>query len=295
MVPDVEVRTYYDKPILKPPVWKWFIPAYFFTGGVAAGSAMLALGARLTGNKLLARQSRLVTQACLGLSTAFLVKDLGRPARALNMLRVLKPTSPMSVGSWLLGAFGSAAAAGAASDLLGILPRAGALADAAAGALGPAVATYTGVLIADTAVPAWHEARRELPFVFAGSAAASAGGIAVALAPPATAGPARRVLVAGAALELAAMEALHRRIGRELAETYETGLAGRLATASKALTASGAVIALLGGRRRRPLAVVGGLAVAAGSALQRFAIFEAGKAAARDPKYVVGPQRRDLP
>jgi formate-dependent nitrite reductase membrane component NrfD len=294
MVPDAEVRSYYDKPILKQPVWRWYIPAYFFTGGLAAGSAMLAAGGRLTGNGGLARRSRVVTLAALAASTALLIKDLGRPARFANMLRVLKPTSPMSVGSWILGAFGTAAAAGAASDVLGILPGAGAAADAAAWAIAPVVATYTSVLIADTAVPAWHEARHELPFVFAGSAAVAAGGIAVAFSPLSEATPARRLLAAGAVTELAAVEALRRRLGPELAETYEEGLAGTLGRWSKALTAAGAVTAIVGGRRHRTLAVAGGLGAAAGSALTRFAVFEAGRAAARDPKYVVAPQRRAL-
>ncbi|MFN2592115.1 MAG: NrfD/PsrC family molybdoenzyme membrane anchor subunit, partial [Candidatus Dormibacteria bacterium] len=240
------------------------------------------------------RQSRMVALGALGASTALLIRDLGRPGRFPNMLRVFKPTSPMSIGSWVLGAFGTAAAAGAASDLLGVLPGIGALADAAAGAMAPVVATYTAVLLADTAVPAWHEARHELPFAFAASAAASAGGVAVALAPPSEAGPARRVLAAGAVAELAAVEALHRRLGPELAETYEQGLAGRLGTWSRVLTGLGAVTAVTAGRRFRPLAVVGGLAATAGGALLRFAVFEAGKAAARDPKYVVAPQRREL-
>jgi formate-dependent nitrite reductase membrane component NrfD len=294
MVPDVEVRTYYDKPILKQPVWRWYVPAYFFTGGLAAGSGMLAAGARLTGFRRLARQSRFVTLGALGVSTALLIADLGRPERFYNMLRVLKPTSPMSIGSWVLGAFGTAAAAGTASDVLDVLPGLGVLADTAAGGIAPVVATYTAVLLADTAVPAWHEARRELPFVFAASAAASAGGVAVALAPPSEAGSARRLLGAGALVELASVEALHRRLGPELAATYETGLAGKLGNWSTALTAVGAVIAVAGGRRFRPFAVAGGLATAAGGALLRFAIFEAGKAAARDPKYVVAPQRREV-
>ncbi len=297
MVPDVEVRhhdSYYGRPILKQPVWKWFIPAYFFTGGLAAGSAMLAAGARLRGDHRLARQSRFVTLGSLGVSTALLIKDLGRPERFANMLRVLKPTSPMSIGSWVLGAFGTAAALGTASDVLDVLPEVGAVADTAAGAIAPVVATYTAVLLADTAVPAWHEARHELPFLFAASAAASAGGIAVALAPPSEAGPARRILAAGAVTELAAVEALHRGLGPELAATYEKGVAGRLGNWSRALTGLGAATAVTAGRRCRPLAVAGGLATAAGGAMLRFAVFEAGRAAVRDPKYVVAPQRRQL-
>ena len=291
MVPDAELRTYYDRPILKAPVWKWYIPAYFFTGGVAGGSAVLALGARVTGNRPLARRSRLAGLAALAVSGALLVADLGKPGRFANMLRVFKPSSPMSVGSWLLGAAGTAAAAGAASDLLGIAPGVGAVADLVAGAAGPAVSTYTAVLLADTANPAWHDARRELPFLFAGSAAASAAGLAVVLVPSADAGPAVRLLAAGAAVELAAFEALRRRLGPELAETYSAGLANKLGSWSRVLVTEGALTAVLG-RRHRLVAAAGGLAVAAGCALGRFAVVEAGRAAARDPRYVVGPQRR---
>src|SRR5438105_3272399 len=99
---------------------------------------MLAAGARLRGDRRLARQSRFVTLGALGVSTALLIKDLGRPERFYNMMRVLKPTSPMSIGSWVLGAFGTAAAAGTASDVLDVFPGLGALADTAAGGIPPA-------------------------------------------------------------------------------------------------------------------------------------------------------------
>lgn len=293
MVPRAEVRSYYDKPILKAPVWRWPIPTYLFTGGVAGVSGLLALGGRVTGNRRLARQSRLVALGALGVSTALLVEDLGRPARFYNMLRVVKPTSPMNVGTWLLTGFGGAVATGVASDLLGILPRLGAAADAGAGLLGPAVATYTAVLIADTATPGWHESRQELPFIFAGGAAAAAAGLAIALAPPAVARPARRVLVGGALGDLVATEARRRRVGPELARAYDEGRAGTLGRWSKGLTAAGALAVALGGRRR-PIAIAGGLAAAAGAALQRFSTFEAGVASTQDPRFVVGPQRARL-
>lgn len=272
---------------------RWPIPAYLFTGGVAGASSMLALGGRATGDRRLARQSRLVSVAALGLSTYFLIEDLGKPARFYNMLRVFKPTSPMNMGSWLLSAFGVAAGTGVASDLLGVLPALGAAADATAGVLGPALATFTAVLIADTAVPAWHEARHELPFVFASGAAASAGGIAVALAPRQANGPGLRMLAGGAVAEMVAMQALRRRLGPELATAYEAGRAGRLGRWAKALTIGGAATAILG-RRQRLLAVAGGLATATGAALERFAIIQAGTASTVDPRYVVEPQRRRL-
>lgn len=293
VVPRAEVRTYYDRPILKPPPWKWMIPAYLFTGGVAGVSSLLAMGGRLTGNRRLARQSRLAALGAVGASTAFLVADLGRAARFYNMLRVFKPTSPMSVGSWLLSGYGTAAAVAAASDVGGMVPWVGAAADAAAAALAPGLATYTAVLLSNTAVPAWHEARRELPFVFAGGAAASAGGLAVALAPPQAAGPARRALIGGTALELAAFALLRRRLGPTLAHAYEAGRAGMLERASRWPGIAGAGLVALGGRRRAP-AIAGGLAAMAAGALTRFAVFEAGKASILDPRYVAGPQRERL-
>jgi len=104
----------------------------------------------------------------------------------------------MSVGSWVLAGFGSSAALGAGRELLGVggaLGRAGQL---SAALLGPALAVYTAVLLGNTAVPTWHEARHELPFVYAGGAAASAGAAAVALTPARAGRPARRLALAGA-------------------------------------------------------------------------------------------------
>ena len=104
------------------------------------------------------------------MSLAALVHDLGRPARFINMMRVFKVTSPMSVGTWLLSGYVPAAGVAAATALTGRLPRLGAAATAGAALLGPAVAAYTAALISDTAVPAWHDGYPEMPFVFTGSA-----------------------------------------------------------------------------------------------------------------------------
>lgn len=175
MVPDATPQSYYDRPILKAPVWKAHVPLYFFTGGLAGASSVLAFGARVTGNHRLARAALLAAAAGLLPSPVLLIDDLGRPERFHNMLRVFKPTSPLSVGSWLLAGFGPTSVGAAGCEVLGILPRVGRTAEAVAAALGPFVATYTAVLVSDTAVPAWHDARRELPFVFAASAVASAG------------------------------------------------------------------------------------------------------------------------
>lgn len=292
-LPADEVRTYYDHAVLKPPAWKDWIPAYFFCGGLSGASAVLAFGADLTGRRELARRLRVGSLAAIGAGSLFLVVDLGRPLRMYNMLRVVRPTSPMSVGSWLLAAFGTATGAAAATELLGILPRVGAAAAALSAALGPAISTYTAVLVADTAVPVWHEARRELPFLFAGSSAASAGALGCIVGPPEESAPARRLAVAGAALELGAHARMDRTLG-ELAEPYESGPVGLLRRASAAFTATGAAVLALASRRSRGAAVAGGALILAGSATERFAVFRAGFVSARDPKYVVGPQRRRL-
>ena len=237
----------------------------------------------------LARRAWAVSAAGGVASPALLISDLGRPERFLNMLRMVKVTSPMSVGSWVLSAFGSCASVAAAHALLDRFPRRGPTAQAGAAALGPVLATYTAVLVANTAVPAWHEARRELPFVFAGSVLASAGAAASALTPAVHAATARRDAVLGAALQLGAAARMERHLGR-LALPYRTGGAARHAKAARALTAAGAGLLAAGGRRRTP-AVVGGFAVLAGSALERWAVFAAGRESARDPAYTVGPQR----
>ena len=290
-VPPAHFESYYGRPVIKRPVWKWDIPAYFATGGAMAGSSLLAAGADLCGNGPLRRAGRLVAAAGLGASTYFLIHDLGRPERFYNMLRIFKPTSPMNLGTWLLAAYGPAAGLAAASEVSGLAPGVGRAAGVAAAAIAPAVASYTAVLTSDTAVPAWHDASRHLPFVFVGSAAAAAGGVATLLVDPAHAGPARRFAVMGASLELAAGERMERTMGLA-GEPYGQGMAGRLSRAARTLTAGGALGTALLGRRSRVAAVASGVMLVAGSVTTRFAVFHAGIQSAADPKYTVVPQRQ---
>jgi formate-dependent nitrite reductase membrane component NrfD len=289
----VRGSSYYGKPIINPPVWEERdIAGYLFAGGLAGASSILAAGAELTGRPWMARRSKLCAAAALAASLVALVHDLGRPSRFLNMLRVFKPTSPMNVGSWLLGIYGPLNGAAVASDVLGVAPRAGRAATVGAGALGAGVAAYTSALIANTAVPAWHEGHRELPFVFVGSAASAGAGFALIAAPRAESGPARRMAIAGAAGELVAELLMERRLGM-VAEALHAGRAGRRLRAAKALTAAGALGAAVSSRSR-VAAAISGAALLAGSALTRFGLFEGGMASARDPKYTVAPQRERL-
>jgi HAMP domain-containing protein len=209
------------------------------------------------------------------------------------MLRVFKPTSVMSVGSWILTAYGGAATSAAALAEFDRLPRLRPVADGAAGLLGVGMATYTGALVADTAIPAWHEARRELPVLFAGSAATAAGAAAVALSPVTEAGPARRLTVLGAAVELTADRTMRRRLG-PLGDVYREGDAGRFHRAAELLTAAGATTVAVVGRRSRVAAAAGAVAVLAGSVCQRWAVYKAGFQSAQDPEATLRPQRERL-
>ncbi|MEU5843844.1 NrfD/PsrC family molybdoenzyme membrane anchor subunit [Rhodococcus sp. NPDC047139] len=302
MVPEADFESYYGRQIVKPAPWEHDIAVYLFTGGVAAGSSLLAAGADLTGRPALRRVARFGSLASLLVSVGALVHDLGKPSRFLNMLRVAKPTSPMSVGTWILSLHGPFAGVAAVAEMAGMLPRrwqrgpvrllltVGRPAGIVGALTAPPVAAYTGVLLSDTATPAWHSAYREIPFVFCGSAAAAAGGLGLLGAPVAEAGPARAFAVGGALVELATEQRMEQSMGLP-AETLHMGRAGRFMKASKALTVAGAVGALLG-RRSRALSMLSGAALMTGSLCTRLGIYEAGIASAKDPKYTVVPQRQ---
>jgi len=301
MVPKAEFSSYYGKPVLNPPVWEAAdIAGYFFLGGLAGGSSLLAAGADLTGRPGLSRAAKAGAGGAITLSLVALVHDLGRPARFLNMLRVFKVTSPMSVGTWLLSGYAPAAVAAAASAFTGRLPRLGAIATTAAAVLGPGVAAYTAVLVSDTAVPAWHAAYPEMPFVFTGSGAMAAGGLGLLAAPAGQTGPARNLALLGAAMETAALERMTRRAGM-VAEPYRGGRGGAYLRAARVLGilgAAGAAVsgtsALPAGRPRRIVAALSGAALIGASAATRWGVFHAGLASAKDPKYTVVPQRERL-
>jgi formate-dependent nitrite reductase membrane component NrfD len=303
VVPEAEFRSYYGRPVLKAPVWEWKIAAYLFCGGLAAGSSVVAAGADLTGRPALRRGTRLGALGALLASTYFLVSDLGRPARFHHMLRVVKPTSPMSVGTWILSAYGAGASAAAVDELVPLrrrhtwparlLHRLARPLGLTAAATAPGLASYTAVLLAHTSVPGWSEVRDELPFVFVGSAAASGGGFGMLCAPVAEAGPARTFAAVGAAGELVAARVMEHRLGL-VGEVYREGRAGRFRRLSEVLTVAGLAGTLLAAPRSRAGAAASGLALLAGSALQRFTVFEAGVASTKDPKYVVVPQRERL-
>ena len=118
-------------------------------------------------------------------SPILLVMDLGRPRLFINMLRVFKPQSPMSVGAWILSTFGACAVPGLIALELHVhrvgnfdqvFRIAAVLLIVGSAFWGLLLATYTGVLLGATAIPAWFLHRALLPIHFGtaglGSAAA---------------------------------------------------------------------------------------------------------------------------
>ena len=173
-------RGYYGLPFLKEPVWTWEVPAYFFVGGAAGAAAVLGAAAQLTGaDRDLVSDARWIAAAGSALSAPLLIGDLGRPERFLNMLRVFKVQSPMSVGAWTLAAFGTFSAAAVFAEEVRkrtnlpvtIVGDAAGLLSAATGLV---MSTYTGVLIGATAIPIWAKHASILPIHFGASALSSA-------------------------------------------------------------------------------------------------------------------------
>lgn len=326
MVEDVEFTSYYGRPIVKAPPWGDEIGAYLFLGGLAGGSSLLGFGAQLTDRPGMRIASRMTAIAATGVGGAALVADLGRPERFLNMMRVVKISSPMSLGTWILSGFGVGSGVTFAVELDRItgqklLPL-GPLRKVLHGLETPAavesaffatpLAAYTAVLLGATAVPTWNAAGRNgLPFVFVSSASMAAGGAAMALAPVAETGPARLLALTGTAGEAYAMSAMRKRMhpaevdplddgepGHKLHRAEKLLIAGAVGTAAVEVGARVFAKKLGGGWKTRAvlrgLSVVSGTALAAASAYTRFGVLEAGIESTKDPRHVVEPQRARL-
>jgi formate-dependent nitrite reductase membrane component NrfD len=292
--------TYYDRPVIKPPVWKRTIAAYFWLGGAAGAAATLGAAAQLAAPgelRGLVARCRLLAAAATAASGAILIHDLGRPERFLNLLRVVRPSSPMSVGAWVLAGFGSAVVpAAAVAGARGRLGRAGDAAGLIAGALGMPLAGYTAVLLNNTVVPVWYSTHRTLPPLFVASGAVAGTGVLELMR---LSEPERRVVhrlgVAARAADLVAGRAVRREAGRveRVARPLRTGASGALWQAGAGLTAAGLALGLLPRRARRARRAGASLG-ALGALATRAAVFEAGVRSARDPRATFELQRAGL-
>jgi formate-dependent nitrite reductase membrane component NrfD len=240
-------------PMMKAPVWTWEVPLYFWFGGMAAGASFVALACDLAGDERSARVARKVAVAALLPSPPLLIGDLGRSARFYNMLRVFKPRSPMSMGSWCLTLFGALGSGAVGADLLGRRRDARAL-GAANAVVGGYLGSYTGVLLASTAVPVWSRSKWLLGPIFI-STATLTGAAAVRLTLVVTGMPndhptraaLERVESGAMAAELLLSEINHHRLGR-LASVLEEGAGARWFSGAKWLARAGLGLRL--GRRR---------------------------------------------
>jgi formate-dependent nitrite reductase membrane component NrfD len=298
-----EPPSYYGRPVLKTPVWIWSIPLYFYVGGTAGTAAVLGAAAQLAGGESvrpLVIRCRWVAATGGALSAVLLIHDLGRPERFLNMMRVFRPTSAMSIGSWVLAGAGGATAGSAmlAGARGGWLRWLGDAAGIAGALFGMPLAGYTSVLLANTAVPLWKQTRRTLPPLFIASAASGTASL-FGLMPlaPREERIVHRFGTLGKVADLAAMAALERDAARveQVAKPLHEGVSGTLWKSAKVLTAASLALSLLPRPRRRGLAraqqIGAGLLGTAGAVALRFAVFHAGKASARDPQATFAQQR----
>jgi formate-dependent nitrite reductase membrane component NrfD len=279
-------------PMMKPAVWTWEVPLYFWFGGIASGSAFVSLACDLSGDPKSAATARKVALVAAAPCPVLLIMDLGRPARFLNMLRIFKPRSPMSMGAWCLFAFGNLSGLAVAADILRLGTLARRIGALNAG-LGAYLGSYGGVLLSSTAVPVWARSKRYLGPIFVATAAAT-GASAVRLVLVARGmdddHPTRRALgrieTGAMAAELGLSTLLERRLGR-LGHALGEGSANRLFELGKYSVRAGIASRLLSGRRFGIAAghTASGLFLLGGLAF-RYAWVHAGRASAHDDEAV---------
>jgi formate-dependent nitrite reductase membrane component NrfD len=304
--------TYYGRPMIKTPHWKWYVPGYFFIAGIAAGAAVFGALARFFGgrrHRITVRHARYLALALSLICPLLLILDLGRPERFFRMLRVVKVRSPLSLGTWILTAFGVTSGLLAARQMAedGFMLRRRSFLSRMAlllpdrlltllhGALGLGLGGYTGALLAATAVPLWAAAGILLGPLFL-AAAITSGAAALILVgllsghqSRAARGDLEIVASVGAVAQLglaAAHEALvPERIGRPLRQglwgrVFRFGVlgGGLIAPMGLRLLAWGS-----GARLEKVFSALSATLTLFGTLAERFAFVEAGKVSARDP------------
>ena len=297
--PSPEDPTYYDRPILKAPVWKLqYIPTYYYVGGLAGASLALGAAAQLDPTEELnplIRRCHWIGIIGSSIGAALLIADLGLPTRFLYMLRVFRPTSAMNMGAWLLAIAPTAAVTAGlfARSEYGLLRSIGEKSGYVAGIFGIGLATYTGVLVAESAIPFWQNSRRGLPLLFGASAVASAGSMFDLLPVQGRgAGVARIYGIAGRVAEIAAARLTEHEVKSvpHVGKPLESGLTAWMWRGAELMTAVSLVVALLPNQTRRRQVVAGVLGTA-GSLLMRYAVHQCGVRSSRDPKASFRNQR----
>ena len=292
--------TYYDRPMLKQPVWSIDVPIYYFLGGTAGAALTLGAAIQLVsprGRHPLRRLSAICHWTGIIGSTAgaaFLIHDLGRPSRFLYMMRVFRPTSPMNVGVWILsGAAPTAIATGLLVNRRGLLGTRGEATGYLSGIFGAALAGYTGVLISNSAIPIWQEARRWVPAMFMASSAAAAASVIDVISQSERTGVVTHIFgTAGRIAEIAAARMVEHAASAipKIREPLDRGGTALLWRAATGLTAASLAASFLPVSRRKTRMLAGLLGIA-GSLCLRFAVHYISNASARDPRASFQQQR----
>jgi hypothetical protein len=284
---------YYGIHMLKEPQWTAEIPLYFFVGGVAGASSVIGTIAEWTGlDDKIARDARWAAAVGAMVSSGLLISDLGRPSRFLNMLRMFKPQSPMSMGAWILAGFGTFSGANLFAQLMqdylgpnvviSVLKHSS---QALSALFGLPFHNYTGVLIGATAIPVWNHNIRSLPIHF-GTSGLLAGTSVLELMGNEDSTALNLIGIGAATMET--YEGFHLEFKRDprINEPLKHGVSGWVTRAGGVL--SGPVplalrlAALVGGRRSPKLRRWAAWSGIAGSILTRYGWVQAGHASARD-------------
>jgi formate-dependent nitrite reductase membrane component NrfD len=296
--------TYYDRPALKGGHWGYLVATYFFVGGLAGAAQVIAAVVDLLGHRRdrqLVSAGRYLALAGALISPVLLIADLQTPSRWYNMLRIYRRTSPMSIGSWTLVAFGTfsglAAVGQLASDVFGLPAgrRVARLVGVPAALSGALLASYTGTLLAATSTPLWATGYRILPALFglSGTATATAA-LSLILdrcgAPRASVRRLARLSLLASIAELTLslrQERIWRRAGvagpleePPLALPYRLGAVGLGTLAPLAIH----VTQVLTGRELRMASTLAAVAALAGGYTQRTVLILAGKRSAERPR-----------
>ena len=293
---------YYNQPLLKQPVWTWQISFYFFFGGLAGMAAVIAAVGGFHGESNLLRTAMWLAFAGAILSPILLIWDLGRPWLFLNMLRVFKPQSPMSMGVYILTVFGTFATPGALlieADVRGLFPYGtfpaeavhvlGLICATISGLVGLLLATYTGVLIGATAIPAWFSHHRILPIHF------GIVGLGCASATLQLLGFNRASLVAlaiiASVIESGILVWLEIRKNGEIDRALHLGISGWMIRVAGVCSGPLTLIGQIIGIWFLPAQIIGAALFLAGGLLSRFGWINVGHHSAKNPTATLAAQK----
>jgi protein NrfD len=295
-----DIPTYYDLPPLKQSFYGWKVSAYIWVAGIAGSSQILATIGEFTDREAHAgiiRNGRYIALGGSVVGAGLLIIDLHTPSRFYNMLRIFRPTSPMSIGSYVLTSFGALSAGLAAAQLMqyrgaggGALERVARFAQIPAAMTGAAMSTYTGALLAATSAPVWAALPKLLPASFGASAMASAAAALSLLAGGSERETLHRVELIASTVELALVAMLPGKL-------REKGIATRIGVAPVLAVAATPLLHQIAGAIERPRAGDTGaqtravrfgkasaVAVLAGAFLLRHLVLRAGNESAKRPR-----------